>query len=118
MSNPPNEPMTYEEARERYRNLLRRYADALKLKTGGAEQLFAEAQRAWLVTASLARPGTPEAGAGAEAHSFLAFSHAVAAGDKEEARRVYHLLSEEDRSVVDEQDRDVPGSLKTWQVPD
>lgn len=106
--------MTYEQARDRYKELMRRYTDALERKTGNVEQLFDDAERAWSEVATLAPEGTPEAGAGVDAHVLLAFSHAVASGDKDEAQRLYKLMSEEDRNVVDRHDQTTPGSMKIW----
>jgi tetratricopeptide (TPR) repeat protein len=99
--------------RDEYRRSLDAYGEALKRRDPNAPALFVQAGAIWERLCSF---GGPEAER-PEMYVVLAFFHAVAAADPEEAKRLYDLMSPECQRQTDLADARYhlsPGSMKIW----
>ena len=98
-------------ARHQYHDLINAYGSALVAKDPSATELFAQATAAW---ERLRAFKCEESELDADMHLVAAFSFAIQARDRVEAKRLYDAMSEAYRATTDGAEGIEPGSLKIW----
>jgi hypothetical protein len=76
--------------------------------------LFVQATEAWDALRLVAPADAPESQVAREAHFVVVYSIAAGAGAKAEAKRLYPMLGEDYRRVLDENEDREPGRWKIW----
>lgn len=98
--------------RRAYVERMAAYGDAVKHGSANARSILREAEAIWRRLCSYEGPAreTPSM------HRAVTLFHAIQAGDRVEAKRVYDEMSPDSRTRIDQADR--YGSMRPWLRPD
>ena len=106
---------SYEDARKEHARILTAYEEALKAEDRlRATELLNEGERIWQCACDMAPDEDSRTELNRAMNRILAFAIAVELKVADEARRLYDAMPLSYQQVIDDQDAQMPGSMKIW----